>query len=73
MGDVARTLLGTLALIVVVLGGLGLFLTTMADVISHEGHMTRRIKVEAIGVTVFLVLLIAGSFFWLRFISVGVG
>lgn len=71
MGEATRALLGTLVLLIVVVGGIGVFLTTAAHVLSQEGHVTTRQKAEVIGATVFLVLLIAGGFFWLRFISVG--
>ena len=73
MDDSIRALLAVALYMFTVVGSIGLFLATTSHVLQHEGQASRRDVLEAVGATAVLLFMVAGGFFWFRFIGVGVG
>jgi hypothetical protein len=71
MGSVTTAALASVAYLLAVVFGIGLFLKTVGRALSDEGHVSQVEIAQTVGAAALLVFLIGGGYFWFRVVGVG--
>jgi hypothetical protein len=71
MGSVTTAALASVAYLLAVVGGIAVFLKTVGQALTDEGHVSRLEVTQSVAAAALLVFLIGGGYFWFKVVGVG--